>query len=237
MRQSESGNVFFYIFLCIGLLAALSFAIAQGGRITGSALQQDNASVAAAEIIAYGDTVAKAVTQLRLRGVAETGLSFEDPALSAGYANVACTTGRCKIFNPSGGAVVYKAPDSGWLDTSQSASTGYGEYFFTGIECIPFIGSGGASPSCTGDGIDNEELIMFLPYIKKDICIQINEKLGMTNPSGDPPFTGGFGNGVALGGNLGATSSYINGHMAGCFEGDTTPPAGTYHYFQVLLAR
>src|SRR5688500_16139778 len=121
MREHESGNVFFYIFICIALLAALSYAVAQGSRSSVTTLTDDRRQLVATEIIGYGDIVSKAVTQLRLRGTQVDQLSFANTVLpSADYGDYDCidppdtcpagTGPQHEVFNPAGGAVVYSDP-------------------------------------------------------------------------------------------------------------------------------
>lgn len=233
-EASQSGNVLWYILIAVSLFGALSFAIAQSMRGGGSTMDQERARLAASEIVDYASVLAHAAAQLRLRGVRAETLSFENPEV-AGYANAACTDDTCKIFALDGGGVTYRAPLADWLDSTQSAQTGYGQWVFSGLNEVEQIGTDGAAAA-------NKELIAFLPHINKALCIELNKKVDMANPSGDPPqeadniggygtlFTGTFAHGEIL-------TLPEKGRSAGCFEGGGTPLAGTYHYYQVLVAR
>ena len=182
-----------------------------------------------------------ALQQIKIADIPDTEISFDTPSL-AGYANGNCTTSACRVFNPSGGGMVYMIPAvHDWLDPAQSASPLYGQWYFPARVCVVGVGSGVAG--CRSDGVDNESLLIVLPWVKKDICIAINDKLGIPCPGNVPPtqaanawpatnpkFTGTYADGAELD---------LGGLRTGCFEGSAgnTPPDKTYTFFQVLLAR
>lgn len=234
LRSGESGNVLWYILIAVVLFGALSFAIAQSMRGGGSVMDDERTKLTASEIVDYGAVLANAASQLRLRGIKADAISLENPVV-AGYANGNCADDTCKIFALDGGGVTYKAPSSDWLDSAQSAQSGYGQWVFSGLNEVDLVGTDGASAA-------NKELIAFLPYVTKALCIALNEKVDMDNPAGDPPqeadtigsygapFTGTYSHGELL-------TLPEKGKTAGCFEGGGTPATGTYHYYQVLIAR
>lgn len=239
----------FYVLIAVALLAALAYAIAQSGRGSVVTLSDDKAKLYATEIIAFGGVMTNAVAQLRLRGYKDTQISFENPIVS-GYVNSNCTSDACKVFHLSGAGVTYTPPKAVWLDPAKSASTGYGVYYFTGRSCVAEVGAGSYSPACNSNGEDDEELLMILPYVDKNLCVKINDLVGVDNVIGDPPqeymnsfnvsvdkFIGSYSGGYAIGAALTEEASNLNGHRAGCFEGAGTPPAGTYHFYQVLEPR
>ena len=239
MNQTQSGNVIFYILIAVALLAALSYSVTQSGRGGVGNISKDKAALHASEIIAYGNTLAQAVSQIRLRGYKDTEISLENSIIS-GYTNANCTDDECKIFHVSGGGVHYMEPKTDWLDSSFSAKSNYGDITFSGGSCTE-------STTCHTDGLDNEDLILFFPYMKKEICLALNDKLNVSNPSDDAPidaacsgagtgakFTGTYANTLALkdsAGNLNRT--------AGCFrhDGGCATISGSYHYYQVLIER
>ena len=111
MRHSENGSAIFYIFIAVAMLAALSFAVAQSSRSTGKSLTEDRAKLAASEVISYGDTIAKAVGQIRLRGMQDYAMRFSHSNANATY-GIYDTEPRAEIFNPQGGGVIYRrTPD------------------------------------------------------------------------------------------------------------------------------
>lgn len=233
---AERGNIFFYIMVAIVLFAALSFAVSQSNRGSMSAMSEEQARLAATEVLEYASVLSNATAQLRLRGYKDTEISYENP-VSAGYANANCTEEQCKIFSTEGGGVSYKPPPAEWLDSAQSAEAGYGSWIFSGENEVDQVGTDGASAA-------NKELIAFLPYVKKVLCIEVNKKTGVTNPLGDPPreadsiaaytalFTGSYVHGESL-----TLPDPDKGKNAGCFEGGGNPAIETYHVYQVLMAR
>ncbi len=237
MSTKQHGNVLFYILIAVGLMGALAYAVAQSGRSNVSTLTKERAGLYASEIIEYGYVLSQAVAQTRLRGYMDTEISFENDAIP-GYTNPNCTEDECKIFHISGGNVHYLEPKDSWLDTSRSADLFYGRVTFSGGSCTE-------STTCYSDGQDNEDLIMFISYLDKDICLEINEKVGITNPSDDAPldagcsgtsntFIGTFSEGVSLK----DVAGYLD-KPAGCFrhDGGCTTTPNSYHYYQVLMER
>ena len=229
MRYGESGNVFWYIFICIALLGALSFAVSQGGRSSISELTHDTRNLVASEIISYGDTVAKTVSQLRLRGTSVTALSFSNLVLpSADYGNYN-TDPLNEVFNPSGGAAIYQDPP---LEATTTATS----YQILADNEIENIGTTCGASSCS-------DLILVIPDVKQSICIKINELLGVDNPGGLPPTDSNidelspFKAGVTPFGysqTIGDEDNALAGQREACFEetGDNE-----YVYYKVLLPR
>jgi hypothetical protein len=239
-RRGESGNALFYIFAAIALLAALTYAVSHSGRTSVSDLTKDRVRLLAGEVISYGDSVAKGTAMLRLRGIPATSIDLDNSVLT-GYDNAACTTADCAVFDPDGGGVNYVIPPTDWLDSSFSGQGDYGQAYFDGHSCVPLVGSG--HTDCDSDSTDNEELVMFVPFVRKQLCTQINDLLSVGNPGGDAPvvsdcafgtkFTGSFGDGTAI------DAPELAGKTAGCFryDGGCGGAGGSYHFYQVLIAR
>lgn len=244
-RTNESGNVLFYILIAVALIAALSYAVSNSSRGSLSQLDGEKARLAAIEIMEYADVLAKATAQLRLRGCADNELSYENSVTTTDYANTANPTGdnTCHIFHVSGGGVQYRNPDGSWLDNTKNTESFFGEYLFTARTCIPFVGAG--ELSCQGEGSSSAELIFVAPFIEKEICIEINNRLNIGIADADPPqdaaaawvsispaFKGVFPNGVQL---RDPTDEYLLGKTSGCFEADSAPNGG-YHFYKVLVS-
>ncbi len=241
MRTSENGNVIFYIFIAIGLLGALTFAVSQSFRSTGKGLSEDRAQLAATEVMAYGDTIAKSVSQLRLRGIPEYGIRFSHPAASATYGTYEDEP-RSEIFNPQGGGVIYRqAPD---LAGSGAPLT----YNFVGAYAIDGIGLTGCTLPANAPA-ECSELLMVVQGLRLEVCQMINHLLGIGEKTDTPPadaslpttplFVGnnsGTPNPYTYANTIGedAGSEALSGQTAGCYynSGSTS-----YIYYQVLISR
>ncbi len=217
MKNYQSGNVLFYILIAVALLAALSFTVAQSGRGNVGKLTTEKAAIYATEIIEYGNIIAMAASQIRLRGYKDTEISFENSSVT-GYTNANCTEDECEIFHVNGGAVGFSSPHPNINDGTDWLIT---------VNSVANIGT--SSP----------DAIIILQNIDQNICQQLNNKLHGTTviPQEEDSitltkFTGTY-SGLAISDSSGA----IAGNSAYCFEGNTTPAAGTYHYYQVLIAR
>lgn len=230
MRSNESGNVFFYLFLCVALLGALSYAVSQGGRSSVTALTEERQRLLATDIIAYSDTVVKAVGQLRLRGTAMTALSFANPFISSIEYGTYNADPDNEIFNPAGGAVVYTDPPA------DATTTGTEEYLFLANNEVQ-----GAGSTCGGAGCT--DLLMVIANMRKDVCLRINTLLGVSNPSGAPPTDTDIdeatkfkpaANPFGYADTIGDEDSALDNQREACFEetGDSE-----FVYYKVLLAR
>lgn len=231
--NSQSGNVLFYIFMAVGLLGALSFAVTQSSRSGEKTLSEDRAQLAASEIMSYGDTVAKAVGQLRLRGVQEYAMSFAEPTANPAYGTYD-TQPRSEIFNPQGAGVLYRPPP-------ESAGTGAVlNYEFTGGYGIQEVGSTCATAGCS-------DLIMVVQGLRKEVCQMANGLLDIGLKSDDPPedstvpippyFVGnatGTPNPYSYSAIIGASTPVLRNHSAGCYYNSSIT---SYIYYQVLISR
>src|SRR5690606_16254139 len=144
-----------------------SFAVSKMVRGSDSGMKEELVKVATGEIIQYADTLRRAVQTMRVDGLSVTGISFDNAFLS-GYENPACVDPACEIFNSAGGGVKFSAPEDDWLVWRMKDEPLYGEWYISSDVCVADVGNG--DDGCENDGEDNEELILFLPYLKKQIC-------------------------------------------------------------------
>ncbi len=228
-KDSERGVVLVYIFLAIALIAALSYAVTQSNRGGISSLSKDKARLYASEIIEFANVISNAVTQLRLRGVLETQLCFDDPRWGAfDYNHAGCATNANKVFHPEGAGVIWAEPPFESMDNSASPDN---IWHITGVNHVENVGTTCASDTCA-------ELILFVNELKLEVCQKLNELLGVTDANVTPPdetdfnddrFLGVFGNEDTIG-----SGNVLEGKRTGCFR---EVSSGTYHYYKVLLAR
>ncbi|WP_435640540.1 hypothetical protein [Micavibrio aeruginosavorus] len=243
-RATENGNVLFLILIAVALFAALTFAVVQT-RGGGSDANKEKLQIAASQLAQYGGDIEAAILRMRVgKGMGPDVMSFETPFLSsANYTNPDCAIDDCKVYLPKGGAISYNTPNDEWLDWSQNTQPHWGGWLFTGGSCVPGVGLGNDA-TCNGD-IANLELIAIVPYIQRDVCMEINRRkeitTGATLPPQDqgnawinnPEFAGTFTTGEAIS----SAGDELFGRTEGCFEGGGTPASGTYHYFKVLIER
>jgi hypothetical protein len=248
--NTQAGNIFFWLFLMIMLFGALSFVMSQGFRGGTAALGSEQVKLKTTEILDYATQIRNAVKGLQINGCQDTQINFETP-LDADYTNnpASPSNGKCDLFSENGGKLRYAQPSVEWTDRNQSGENGYGEFIVTGRNLIPGVGT-----DC--GGADCADLILIVPFVHLDICRTLNFRLGVTSDSGAVPpkdagdatgerFIGTYANDQQIQ-DAGATfSKKING----CFEGgdnilkygsstaDFTGAGGTYHFYQVLIAR
>jgi hypothetical protein len=183
-RPHQSGSVFFLILIGIAMFGALSYAMIKGGSSSMSTLSDDQARLAAQEMISFDTIVQKAVQTMRLRGVEEYGLDFSDSTYTTvggtpvNLANNTCTNDTCKVFNIAGGKVnAMLPPDNAGIDSSALPSN-YWKPAHPGFRIT----------RVQGVGTDAADVVLFRPFINIQVCKKINQIVGVTNPSDRPPW-------------------------------------------------
>jgi len=228
------GSALIYIPVAIVLFASLAVAV---GRMNSGATPGNSQSLQlqATEILQFSQAVRTAVQDITVNGATEAQISFENP-VAAGYPNAGCVTDSCKLFASSGGGLSYIKPQDQWLDASHNAGANYGDWVFSGNNAVTGVGTDGGSDASV-------ELLAILPYVKKDLCVQINNMLNIANPGGNPPqddavtdvtdkFSGTYTASIVMAGN-----AQISGQRAACIQDSGAPATAPYHFFRVLSAR
>ncbi len=233
IRYRQSGNVLFYVLIAVALLAALSYAIAESSRGNVQRLSEEKARLVATEILEYATIMANAVGQLRLRGFDDTALCFDDPGWGADdYDHGGCADNAARIFHPEGGGLSWSQPPSDAMDVSATPDTLWHIY---GDNEVEGIGTTCAASTCA-------DLLLVVDELDETVCIQINDLLNVTNPSGVPPtdsaigetrFTGAFGYTATIADEAGG--SVMAGKNAACFQ-KTSAPA-EYTFYKVLASQ
>lgn len=229
-HNSQSGNLFFYIFMAVILFGALSFVVAQSGRGSVQSMASEQARLNAIEIIDYSDALSKAVGTLRLRGTTLAQLRFSSTQLSAAnYDPPNPANARNEVFNADGAGIVYRAPPR------QAITTTTPEYDFIGNAGVRNVGTSCAASTCS-------DLIMVVPDVNADVCRILNVLLNVHKRADDLPIeatfdaTGFFKGSMAYTDQIGdeTDSAALDGKTAGCFQdsGDST-----YYFYRVLWAQ
>lgn len=237
-RINEGGNAIFMVILGVALFAALGYAFNSSNRTSTALLTDEQASVYANQIIAYGNEVKQAVKRLNLRGVDETEISFgntvftqvDSTVIQPENHNTNCTNDKCNVFKIGGGGLTAQIAPNG----SYQTVTRPGGYAASGHWVAHEI-------SFQDIGSNAVDLVWTLHDVTEKVCIKINDLLGVNNPSGLPPeddLTGnqnfdGTYDGTAV---WGDDDAALTGEKAGCYE-STIAGAGYYQYSLAVLIR
>lgn len=249
MRIWRSGNVLFLILIAVALFAALSYAVTQSSRSGGNDISDEDARLAASRILQFNTNLDSVIQRLRLTNQCKiTQLSFEFDQDGDGiwqdadddYHNPNAPSDlSCHIFHPSGGGVIYQAMPTEWLDGMNTGETGYGTTLFTVRTEIIDVGIDNAT-----DDDDGELMVVHL-YLNEQICRAINRLVDAPDAEGDGPDLGGGSridiwpyDGELVVGSSNIYGPEIDGRLSACVSSDGTPaPAGSRHYYHVLIPR
>ncbi len=238
--DSQKGNILVYLLICVALLGALTYTVANSSRSTSAIhLTDSQAKTLATEILTYANHVQSAVSKLTLRGCTDTQINFENDTVS-GYINASAPSDdSCDLFAANAGSITWVTPPIGMNNGTP--------WFYTGAAVAH--NSNGYTSSNSADDAD---LVMLLFGLPQNICEKINKNIGIT---GVPVNDGTYGDTTKFQGSYSyaedinglpeasqpspcsAPSTFQNfcGLDAGCFQEE----GGTQRnvFFQVLLRR
>ncbi len=245
-NSAESGNAFFIVMVGVVLFAALMFTFSRGVRQGGDNLSEKNVEMAATELIDTAQKYERAVSRLRLKGCSENQISFDlhngtlktadDTAQN--YVNAASPADfSCHVFHPNGGNLTpYLLPESYVVDNGPVCAV------CTHARSLHF-----SAATVIGNGVDSgaegSDLVLWMGRVTRDVCIEINNRLGIANPGGappvdpwnctpsDPPFTGSFANCDAD--PIGDDAAALAGQQSFCVDFDSS--GWTYIFMTVLI--
>ena len=251
--QKQNGNALFFILIAVVMLGLLTMLLSRSGSSVEQTGDFERNVVEVSKILRYAKSIEATAQQMKLRNISENEISFENNISTTDYTNSRCDDASdtnfpsCLIFDPQGGGLTYQAPNPRWLDNANSAQTYFGDWLFSGDICIPEVESG-RTGTCATDS-SQLELLAILPYITLDLCRQINTMVKAKVTTGNPPtdqanawtngsaeFQGTFGVNPRNLADASPAVDIVNSYT-GCFQGDGTPPSGTYHFYHVILAR
>lgn len=227
---AQSGNVLWFILVAVLLLGALTMVLTRSGSTVDQSGDVEQARVKATQIMRYGKSIEAAIQQMKLRGISENDISFENSTTATSYMNANCSVDECKVFNVNGGGLTYTDPPSGVNDGS--------EWIFTGANNVGTT----AGPVGTTAARSGNDLVMLLPEAKESLCIQINRDLDVGTAGTLPADATGIAT-TAFTGTFVSALNLIDGdptpfeldrESGGCF---TDTNAGVTYFYYVLLAR
>lgn len=238
-RHTESGSVLIWIFVVIALFAALSYAVSRSNQSGGVQMVSDQqATVLASDILNFTTQIENAVSRLLMQGCSETEISISNnvhniltdqdgnPAANLTHLNTnAPDDFRCHIFHPRGGGVTPRSTPKRAV-TNNGHDITYGKlnlnlhpenFVFAGIHRIEGVGTD-----------SRPELILVLALLRPEVCVKINDMVGVNNPNGHPPEIDSLPSAF--------TGNYINTSMyEGEFKNKTTFCADTPEHAGTLM--
>ena len=240
IHSRQRGNVLFIILIAVALFAALSYAVTSSNRMGSSSISRDKAKAYAAQIIQNSTNIRQAIMRVKIsNGCTDATLDFSNGV----YQNTsgaptwptnsnAPASKVCHIFDSAGGGVTPVVPVHDAIDSSVATGStikrGHGQ-----LRVSQLAGIGTDGPAGTESAND---IGIIHKLLKKEVCIAINDMVGVANPSGNPPPAAGSGSG----------GSYTNGSLAATGISSTAPGSpvycqdsggGDYQYFHALVER
>ena len=193
--NTQRGSVFFYIFIAIVLIAALTYSVSNNSRTNTSILTDQQAKIAAQNIIEQGETVSNTVQKLLLRGYRETEISFENN-IATGYTLAECVENGCKVFDINGGGL-------NWIYPPEYANEGE-NWIYTGTVPVRYNGKNPVY-----------DITAILPNIDEKVCQEINFKLGLAATNNEDILSSAdttiYINRLHTGSPINPTANYLDG--------------------------
>ena len=183
MKNSEQGNVLFLILIAVALFAALSYAVSYSSNSNDAGnTKSSELNLQASQLLQYFAVLKQNVLRLTTKGCDITEISFEHAPFDGSDSNYINPNSppdfSCHMFHPDGAAM------SEW-DTKpfQYENLVFTSYKRPRYTATWFVENIGVDPA--------PELMVLIGMVNEDLCFHINEKLGVTNPSGLLPKKGG----------------------------------------------
>lgn len=236
--QSQRGNALWFILIAIVLLGGLTIMLSRSGSSTQQTGNVEQNRIKASQLMRYAKGIENAIEQMKLQGISENEISFENPTSTADYTNPICDDATdphfpaCRVFGTGGAGLTYQEfPIAGDIDGLTDSTAFPGAVVVTGIGYD-------ADGTAAGD-VD----LLLVAAVSEDLCNQINRDLGGTVDAADmtaaiddwdQPFQGTFAAAnFIIGGSNADEAPGLEGRAAGCIIDD----AGGFIFYQVLLAR
>ena len=236
--EHQRGNVFFLILVAIALFAALSATVVKSGK-GGKMMSPEKAKIHASAIIQYSAAIEAAVRRMQMSNdCADEDISFYKAGVTnASYLHSPAEDDKCRVYESEGGGIEYSPPNADWFTEPSYATISWG-WHVDANHCFKQVGS--YAPTCVPAAID---LNVNLIGLRKDVCMAINDRLGVTNPNGAPPTDGnsasGYFNGVY--GPSGwiemSDTAELTGKKAFCMQDIGGFSDQLYMFMHVLIAR
>lgn len=237
-----SGNALFLVLIAVALFAGLSYAVTLTSRGGGN-VKKEELQLQASSIIQYTASVRAAVQRMILIGqIDENALSFQNTVYQSTTGSLRqpasyfpnCTDTSCQVYHPDGGGITPITIDQN-IAPAVSGTTSPGHVLFM-------------ETSVLGVGTSANDLVMFYLYLTEDLCMALNDVLGVPNDSGavpiDIPTTSSPGSNTytndldtLTGVVLGDEYAPLTGQTAFCVDWNRSGHANDFMFYQVLVDR
>jgi len=236
--QSQKGNALFLILIAVALFAALSYAVTQSGRSSGT-IDRETAIIAASQITQYPSTLETSITRMIITGVPAADVHFDHTTYNSDGKTRVNDEGN--VFKSEGGGATRGTPPNNignaqgdWPVQGTLANDTWGYKDVTDAINGFYIEGVGTDTAITG-----RDAFAYLSDIAVGVCEQINKGLDIaTNPipfqDGAVDYTTGTGvgaGGPALPGGNVNTIGAIPESPFGCFKNGAT----VYDYYHALI--
>ena len=233
-RQSESGNVIFFILLGVVLLGLVTIALQAGGD-KGANIDRETLAVKIKEVREQSQDLERGVIFIIQNGVSDNDIRFAHPNAPTQYGDIDDDPGdppqyTFQLFHRKGGGVEYRSPPTGITNSQVN-------WEFYGHTALPDVGT------------DAPELIAVIPDVTDAFCAKINEVNGFSE-STEPEDTGSGEDNCINGGvsnRFGDIKQYADppntvdvvsfSSVTQPLEGCVLCEGGEKEFFHVLLAR
>ena len=252
--EKQSGNVLFIILIAVALFAALSYAVTQSSRSGGGDVSAEKAKLLAAEVIQQTALIKSTVDRLQIinkcedNEIAFFGAGTRDNTYFYPTADSASINNQCNVYHSDGGGLNPVDVPLG-VERLDDFAGGNADIFSTPYlplrTYIPDVGRN----ITNGTDWEASELVIAVQMLREDVCVAINDGLGVVNPGGSPPIAGSSGNTMATScailesrvcsiGNRYIGDTEIHGQHAACFynpNNSANVSSPRYTYYQVLV--
>jgi len=236
----ENGNVLFMILIAVALFAALSYAVMQTNSPGGDSGQKETNLIRSSQLTQTPLMLKTAITRMTFSGADRERLLFNGPTdFGSGKPIDTLAEEKLAVFHTNGGGLTYSLAPSEVMEDGTARP-----YIYNAEMQIENIG---LTDVGSGDGND---IVSYLTGLKKEICKQLNSRLGIQ------VYVDGNGNGVPDVGGFTITDldratvmdhdyafptsdgtiigDDFSGQPFGCFE---NTDSGEFVYYHVLLER
>ncbi len=194
---SQSGNVLFYILLCIALFAALGYAFSRN-RIGSDGISDQKAQLYASEIINYGNLIRETVVKMKLRGCNDSQFNFYNPLytnINSNPLNAVNSTspsdGSCDLYGANGGKITtYIIPDEALGPGDTAPGSFKPGHFAFRIGQFALVGTDGPGGTTSAN-----DLFLSANYLSTKVCSKIALMINQNFNTGGSGTSGVYTNG------------------------------------------